>query len=156
MEQFALRSFSACSRSRLIQRPPKSLEKQFTAVADEMSKLNPDRNAVARGRERAAPSAQRFAERLATMQYDQDLALRMLHQITDDSENIALADERAAEQAAMAIDSLYIAYSKEAKPTNADEVRAAINGLFQQLENPSAYNADQFASALRRLRPLLL
>ena len=36
---------------------------------------------------------------------------------------------------------------------NAAEVRAAINGLFQQLENPSAYNADQFASALRRIRP---
>jgi hypothetical protein len=35
------------------------------------------------------------------------------------------------------------------------EVRAAINGLFQQLENPSTYNADQFASALRRIRPLL-
>jgi len=34
----------------------------------------------------------------------------------------------------MALDSLYIAYSKEAKPANAAEVRAAINGLFQQLE----------------------
>jgi hypothetical protein len=35
------------------------------------------------------------------------------------------------------------------------EVRAAINGLFQQLENPSAYNADQFAAALRRFHSLL-
>ena len=32
---------------------------------------------------------------------------------------------------------------------------AAINALFQQLENPSAYNADQFASSLRRIRVLL-
>jgi hypothetical protein len=55
----------------------------------------------------------------------------------------------------MAIDSLYIAYSRDAKPANAAEVRAAINGLFQQLENPSAYNADQFASSLRRIRALL-
>jgi hypothetical protein len=131
------------------------LERQVTAVADEMSKLNPDRNAVASAAGAAAPLAQRIAERLSTLDYNQDLSLKMLHQIADDSENIALADERAAEQAAMAIDSLYIAYSKQAKPANSAEVRAAINALFQQLENPSAYNADQFASALRRLRPLL-
>jgi len=132
-----------------------NLERQVIEVADEMSKLNPDRNAVVSAASAAAPLAQRIAERLANLEYSQDLALKMLQQITDDSENIALADERAAEQAAMAIDSLYIAYSKQAKPASAAEVRAAINALFQQLENPSAYNADQFAAALRRLRPLL-
>jgi hypothetical protein len=131
------------------------LEKQLVAVSGEMSKLNPDRNAVASAASAAAPVAQRFAERLATMPYDQATALRMLQRILDDAENIALADERAAEQAAMALDSLYIAYSRDAKPANAAEVRAAINGLFQQLENPSAYNADQFASALRRIRAML-
>src|SRR6184192_1818493 len=131
------------------------LDRQLLAVSEEMSKLNPDRNVVASAASAAAPLAQRIAERLATMQYDQAVVLRMLQRISDDAENIALADERAAEQAAMALDSLYIAYSKDAKPGNATEVRAAINGLFQQLENPSAYNADQFASALRRIRPLL-
>jgi hypothetical protein len=65
----------------------------------------------------------------------------MLQQITSDAENIWLADEPAAEQATMAIDSRYIAYSKETQPKNAEEVRSAINGLFQQLENPCAYNA---------------
>src|SRR5262249_17334288 len=124
-------------------------------ISNEMSKLNPDRNVVATAALAAAPIAQRLAERLATMQYDQAIALRMLQHICDDAENIALADERAAEQAVMALDSLYIAYSRETKPANAAEVRAAINGLFQQLENPSAYNADQFASALRHIRALL-
>lgn len=131
------------------------LDQQLLAVSAEMSKLNPDRSVVATAASAAAPLAQRIAERLAVMQYDQAVALRMLQRITDDAENIALADERAAEQATMAMDSLYIAYSKDAKPANAAEVRSAINGLFQQLENPSAYNADQFASALRRIRGLL-
>jgi hypothetical protein len=131
------------------------LDRQLLAVSDEMSKLNPDRNAVASAASVAAQLAQRIAERLATMQYDQAAALRMLQRISDDAENIAIADERAAEQATMAMDSLYIAYSRDAKPANAAEVRAAINGLFQQLENPSAYNADQFASALRKIRPML-
>jgi len=131
------------------------LEKQLIAVSSEMSKLNPDRNTVASAAAAAAPLAQRLAERLATMQYDQATTLRMLQRISDEAETISLADERAAEQAAMAVDSLYIAYSRDAKPANAAEVRAAINGLFQQLENPSAYNADQFASALRRIRTML-
>ncbi len=131
------------------------LDRQLLAVSDEMSKLNSDRNAVASAASAAAPLAQRIAERLATMRYDQAVVLRMLQRISDDAENIALADERAAEQAAMALDSLYIAYSRETIPANAAEVRAAINGLFQQLENPSAYNADQFASSLRRIRTML-
>ena len=131
------------------------LDQQLLAVSGEMNKLNPDRNAVVTAASAAAPLAQRIAERLATMQYDQAIVLRILQHIPDDAENIALADERAAEQATMALDSLYIAYSRETKPANAAEVRAAINGLFQQLENPSSYNADQFASALRRIRPLL-
>jgi hypothetical protein len=131
------------------------LDRQLVAVSDEMSKLNADRGVVATAASAAAPLAQRIAERLATMQYDQAIALRMMQRIADDAENISLADERAAEQAVMALDSLYIAYSRDAKPANAAEVRAAISGLFQQLENPSAYNADQFASSLRRLRTLL-
>jgi hypothetical protein len=131
------------------------LEQQLKVVTDEMSKLNPDRNVVASAASAASPLAQRIAERLAGTAYDQALALQMLHRITDDSDNISLADERAAEQAAMALDSLYIAYSRNANPANATDARAAINGLFQQLEYPSAYNADQFASALHRIGALI-
>ena len=86
---------------------------------------------------------------MSTVLETERLVLRRL--TTDDAEFISLSDERAAEQATMALDSLYIAYSKDAKPADAAEVRAAINALFQQLENPSAYNADRFASALRRI-----
>jgi len=131
------------------------LDMRLVEVAAEMSKLNPDRNSVATSATAAVPAAQRFSERLAAMPYDQALVLRMLQEISGDAETIALADERAAEQAAMAMDSLYIAYSKDAKPANAADVRAGINDLFQQLENPSSYNADQFAASLRRIRSLL-
>ena len=131
------------------------LDRRVSEVSDEMSKLNPDRNAVAASASAAAPIAQKLAERLAAMQYDQPLVLRTLHQISDDAETISLDGERSAEQAAMAMDSFYIAYSKSANPANADEVRAAINELFRELENPSAYNADQFAASLRRIGTIL-
>jgi hypothetical protein len=131
------------------------LEKSLESVSAEMSKLNPDRNSVVAATSAAAPVARRLADHLAGMQYNAALALGTMQKITDNAEEISLADERAAEQAAMALDSLYIAYSKETKPTNAAEVRAAINGLFQQLENPSSYNADQFAAALRKIHDQL-
>src|SRR6202049_1992921 len=101
------------------------LDRQLLAVSDEMSKLNPDRSTVASAATAAAPLAQRIAERLAGMPYDQAIALRMLQRIADDGEDISLADERGAEQAAMALDSLYIAYSRDAKPGNAAEGRVA-------------------------------
>ena len=131
------------------------LDARLTAVGNEMSKLNPDRAVVVAAANSAAPVAQQFAERLSTMTYEPGVALRAMQGITQDAENISLGDERTAEQAAMALDALYIAYSKQANPSNAPEVRAAINGLFQQLENPSAYNADQFASSLKRIHDLL-
>jgi hypothetical protein len=131
------------------------LDRQIAIVATEMSKLNPDRTIVANAASAAAPIAQHFAERLSAMPYDQALTLRLLQQISDEAESISLADERAAEQATMAVDSLYIAYSKDTKPADSAEARAAINALFQQLENPSSYNADQFAQSLRHLRPYL-
>jgi Cytochrome c554 and c-prime len=131
------------------------LDKQMQAVYTEMSKLHPDRSVVANASTAAAPVAQHLAERLAGMPYDQGMTLQTLTRITENAETIALADERAAEQAAMATDSLYIAYAKNSKPAKDAEIRAAINTLFQQLENPSAYNADQFAASFRRIRTLL-
>ena len=131
------------------------LDRRLGEVSGEMSKLNPDRNAVVASATAALPLAQRFAERLAAVQYDQGFALRTLQHISGDADTIALADERSAEQATMALDSLFIAYSKEAKAANAADVRAAINELFQLLDIPSAYDADRFAAALRRLHVLL-
>jgi len=123
--------------------------KQLSAVSAEMSKLNPDRNAVASPATAAAPIAQRFADRLAGMQYDSALALRAMQRITDDADAISAADERAAEQAAMALDSLYIAYSKKQSPRMPPEF-APHQRPVPNTRTASNYNADQFATALRR------
>jgi len=131
------------------------LDKQMQAVSSEMSKLNPDRAAAANSAVAAGATAQKLAERLATMPYDRAMTLLAMRSLAENAEAIALGDERAAEQATMAMDSLYIAYGKDTKPANDAEIRDAINALFQQLENPSSYNADQFAAALRRIGPMI-
>lgn len=55
----------------------------------------------------------------------------------------------------MALDALFIAYSRNVKLANAEEVGTAINGLFQQVENPSAYNPEHFARQMRKINALL-
>jgi hypothetical protein len=55
----------------------------------------------------------------------------------------------------MAVDSLFIALSRNQHVTNDQQIRQAISGLFQQLENPSAYNPKRFAEQMRKVEQLL-
>ena len=83
------------------------------------------------------------------------MTLHLLQRISDDADEISNEGERAAEQAAMALDSLFIAYARAEKVADAAGVRAAINGLFQQLENPANYNPADFSKQMRKVGSLL-
>ena len=131
------------------------LAAKMSKVQAEMNKLNPDREAVVADAAAAMPVAQQFAEKLEASTYDAGLAKRVMASIAADGDNIAYSGERCAEQAAMALDSLYIAYSKEAKAGDAAEVRAAINVLFQQLENPSYFEPGAFANQMKKVGALI-
>src|SRR5580693_6520142 len=131
------------------------LDDQVAQLAKSLSQLNPDREAVAAVSARAATLSGQLAARIEAQPYDAAMTLRLLHRISDDADEISNEGERAAEQAAMALDSLFIAYSRTEKPANAAEVRAAINALFQQLENPSNYNPADFSRQMRKVGSLL-
>jgi hypothetical protein len=131
------------------------LDDQVAQVAKLLSQLNPDRESVAAAAASTASLSGQLAARIETQPYDAAMTLRLLERISTDAEEISNEGERAAEQAAMALDSLFIAWSRNAKPANEAEIRAAINGLFQQLENPSAYNPADFARQMRKLNSLL-
>ena len=55
----------------------------------------------------------------------------------------------------MALDSIFVAYSKNSSLPRAAEIRSAINDLFAQLENPSAYTPGDFARQLQKFNALL-
>jgi len=131
------------------------LAAKVAKVQSEMSKLNPDRATVQSAAGAAIPVADKFAEKLASQTYEAGLAKRVMADITADAEKISYSGERCGEQAAMALDSLYIAYSKEAKPGDAEQVRAAINVLFQLLENPSYFEPGAFANQMRKVGSLI-
>jgi hypothetical protein len=55
----------------------------------------------------------------------------------------------------MALDSLFIAYTKNGKLANDAQIRAGINALFRQLDDPSAYNGFTFAAAMKSVNSVL-
>jgi hypothetical protein len=64
---------------------------------------------------------------------------------------VRIKRERVAEQAAMALESLLIAWSRTAKPAKDAEIRAILDRLFRQLENPFAYHPADFAREMHKL-----
>ena len=103
----------------------------------------------------AASLADRIAQEVEAQPYDRNLTTRLLQEIANDSDNIAAEGERSAEQATMALDSLSLAYTKNEQMANQAELRAAISSLFQQLGNPSAYNAPRFAMQMQKVAKLV-
>lgn len=55
----------------------------------------------------------------------------------------------------MALDSLFIAFARNQHVASGQAIRQTISGLFQQLENPSAYNPKRFAEPMRKVGQLL-
>jgi len=103
----------------------------------------------------ASGTVQQILQKIVTQRYDQNLTARIMLAIANNADAISDGGERTAEQAYMALDSLYIAYSANAKPANDSDLRAAIKRLYEQLQNPSGYNAPQFKQQLQRVQALL-
>jgi hypothetical protein len=105
---------------------------------------------------RAAAVAAQLAQQLNTKAYDRSFTIGLMRAIAQDGEAISAHGQRAAEQSAMSLDSLFVAYKQNAKDANEPELRESINGLFQQLDNPSAYNASHFAAQMQKVSAALV
>ena len=114
-----------------------------------------DRRQIAAEASNAAELADRLSERWNALKFDPAETLRLMKSISADAEPIADQGERSAEQATMALDSLFVAYTKNGQLAAEPQIRAGINALFRQLDDPSAYNSFQFARELKNLNTLL-
>jgi hypothetical protein len=133
----------------------RQLESDLTEVYKLVSDISSDRTKVSAVALRAADKADRLARQVVVAPFDRAATLRLLKKICADSDRIAGQGERSAEQAAMSLDSLLIAYSMNDKPANQDQLRGAINQLFAQLDTPSAYNPNNFSRQMRAVGALL-
>ena len=120
-----------------------------------MSQLNPDRDAVASSATSSARLVGDLSSKIGGAPNDSASTLRLLLKISGDADAISVQGEHAAAQAAMAIQSLFVAYERNEKFPHSAELRAAITALFQDLQNPSAYDPARFAGTLRQVSALL-
>ena len=130
------------------------LQSGMENVYTQVTALAADRPQIAATTTSLAEVADRVAHNLNTATFDAAMTQRLLRDISADMD-IANEGERSAEQGAMALDSLFVAYSRVAKPANADQVRASIQALFRQLDDPSSYNGPRYAQAMRQVNDLL-
>jgi len=131
------------------------LESEIASLAASLNQLSGDRERIAASAERASTLAHTLAGELNDRPYDGPFTLRLLRRIATDGSPISEKGQRAAEQAAMALDSLFAVYKRNVSLPNERELRTAIDQLFQQLDNPSAYNAPRFAAQMQKVSALL-
>jgi hypothetical protein len=131
------------------------LDAQISQLTKLMSQLNPDRDAVASAATNSAQLADLLVAKIRAAAYDRASTLRLLQKISSDADDISGEGEQSAAQAAMAIQSLFVACDRDSKLQNSAELRTAISALFQQLENPSAYDPARFARQMQQVNALL-
>ncbi len=106
---------------------------------------------LARQAKNAAGLADQMVREVQAQTFGANLTAQLLQAIANDSQTISMAGERSAEQAAMSLDSLTLAYTRNEQVANQAELRAAISDLFRQLNNPSAYNAPRFEAQMQKV-----
>jgi hypothetical protein len=131
------------------------LDSELTHLGQLMSQLNPDRDAVAGSADSCAKLVGDLSSKVGAMPNDPASTLRLLRKIVGDADNISAQGEHAAAQSAMAVQSLFVAYERNGKFQNSAELRVAIGALFQDLQDPSAYDPARFAGKLRQVNSLL-
>ena len=124
----------------------------MTSLAREASRLQTNRDQVAALTGRARGILDAGVARALATKPDAAIANRLLRAIAADAEQIAQHGERAAEQAAMAMETLYSTLSATAE---GGPVRAAFDELFSQFQNPSSYEPRRFVAQVRKIEGAL-
>jgi hypothetical protein len=133
----------------------RELEGNIDRLYGMISSLNPDKSQVMALANSTAGVVDRLVPKLEAAGYDQARALRLMKATVNNADYITRLGERPAEQAAMALQVLYMAYT-QGKPGDA-RIQQAIDGLLKSnyVANPSAYDAFKFADMMKGVGGLL-
>jgi hypothetical protein len=126
----------------------KELETTMTEISALVAELQPDRTVLAAKCDRGAQLAGELARTMRNTTYDRAQAQQLMREIANDSDGISFEGERSAEQAAMALDSLYLSYANLGAPNS--ELKGDIDQMYRLLDNPSAYSAPKFAAQMKK------
>ena len=122
-------------------------DSELKALEAKLNRSGGDAQAIAQAAEHASAAAGQLAQRLSTQPYTREFNIRVLRSIANDAAAISAGGERSAEQAVMAVDSLTLACTPPLPDSSG--LQTSITSMFNQLQNPSAYNAKNFEAQLR-------
>ena len=140
----------------------KELESNLTKLFDAMSRLEPNREEVAKLATQTGAIAHRSIASVSGVKYDVALAKKIFGAIVADRERIAADGERAALQAAWALHMLVEIGRQSNAVAKSSKVDVALRELDDHLDipdvedpsrfaNPSNYNAPRFAEQVKNL-----
>jgi hypothetical protein len=115
----------------------------------EASRLSVRPDEVAALASQARGIVDRGLSRVLTSAATPEMASAMLRGIFTDAPQIADRGERAAEQAAMAVEVLATAIAKT-RGQDPAAMKATFTELFQQFESPSSYEPRRFTAAMKK------
>lgn len=125
---------------------------QITSIARAAGRLRVDADQVVTLVAQARGTLDTAIARALSSKPDAAVATRLLRGIASEAEDISMRGERAAEQAAMAMETLYsAAATREPNPA----VRAAFDELFTQFQSPSSYDPRRFVAQVRKIEAAL-
>lgn len=129
----------------------KSLDESIARLNYLLDKPTADHEQIIATANQVAALADNLAHKLSATKFTPPLTRTLLRSISSDGESISKAGVRAAEQAAMSLDMLYVAYSREEKVPNDQAIKAAIVKLSDYLDKPERYNPSQFGGLMRNV-----
>jgi hypothetical protein len=124
-----------------------NLEKNLMDVFRVTTDPRSDRKSIANVAGSTVDAADQLVDRLKVRNFQAEDARRILTALSSESERLANMGPKTAEQTTMALQSLAVVLGEKGKSREFD---AVLKGLYKELENPSNYNATQFAGQFRR------
>jgi hypothetical protein len=132
----------------------RQLQGQIDQIYKQVGMLQNNRAEIASMAKAASSGADDLAHKLQRATFDTAWGVRLMKSISAD-DNIPAQGERSAEQAAMALQSLFVATCDNAHFRDIEQLRSTINSLFAQFQTPSAYDQYKFAKQLHSVSALL-
>lgn len=128
----------------------KPLEADLSAAVDFAAKG--DRAGAGTAAARLVTALNQQAPKVAARELDEASTKRLILGVSGDTDALATAGLRGAEQAAMGLDRLYATYSNAPgkKPNKA--VSGALDRLFGLIEDPGKFDAAKFGAAVKAFR----
>ncbi len=94
--------------------------------------------------------------KLGKLQFDQNLTYDLLVEISADGNQIGRAGIRAAQQAAVALETLFYTYSQNVEGPNNRQISMSISELFSYLERPEGFTPGGFSSRMKKINGLMV